>query len=237
LEAGKFSLESDGERTRFALIGDGAARRRRLNSTKETSMDVRKATIRVAVAAALVTGSCASAALAQPVAATSGATASGEIVVAQQNYLDVMANLEAAGYTILETKRTLLGRIKITARNSTHLREVVVSRATGEVKHDEVVQVFLPFGSEGSEGSAQASSGLGVAGGSASASASAGASVGATADGSFGAGGGSLAGSAGVSASGDAGGLGSVSGEVSGGLGSVSGEVSGGLSGSVGIGN
>jgi hypothetical protein len=189
-------------------------------------MAFRKRTIRVAMATALIAGSCAPAALAQSASATSGATASGELLVAQQNYLDVMANLEAAGYTILETKRTLLGRVKITARNSAHLREVVVSRSTGEVKRDEIVQVFLPFGTGGSEQSAQA--GVGISGSSTSGSASLGATIGATAGGSSGgtSGSGSLSGSAGVSASGAAESLGSVSGDVS-----------GGLSGSLGLGN
>ena len=64
------------------------------------------------------------------------------LVAQQQTYLDVMANLEAAGYAVVETKTTFLGRVQITARNAAHLREVVVSRATGEVKSDVILQTF-----------------------------------------------------------------------------------------------
>ena len=77
------------------------------------------------------------------------ADASAAVQVAQQTYVDVIANLEAAGYTVVETKRTLLGRIRIRARNAVHLREVVVSRATGEVKRDEIVEIFQDAGEAG----------------------------------------------------------------------------------------
>jgi hypothetical protein len=209
---------------------------------------------RLAMATALAAG-FASSALAQSASVASEAAATGEFQVAQQTYLDVMANLEAAGYTITETKRTLLGRVKIMARNSEHMREVVVSRATGEVKRDEVVEVFVRFGSGGGDDAATLSSTLSGSGGVNTESGTAGASLGGSggrgASGSA-TGGGSSSGDAGgsvsgaadasVSVSGDVGGLGSVSGAVDA-AGSVSGAADGlgsaasGVSGSLGLGN
>tara|TARA_R110002124_G_scaffold35633_4_gene115721 strand:+ start:609 stop:1109 length:501 start_codon:yes stop_codon:yes gene_type:complete len=67
----------------------------------------------------------------------------GETVVAQtQTYIDVMAQLEASGYEVINVSRTWLGRVKIEARNQIHMREVVVSSSTGEVMSDVVVSVF-----------------------------------------------------------------------------------------------
>ncbi|MEX0971261.1 MAG: hypothetical protein WD046_12535 [Paracoccaceae bacterium] len=67
----------------------------------------------------------------------------GETVVAQnQTYLDVMAQLEASGYEVVEVSRTWLGRVKIEVRNQLHLREVVVSNTTGEVMSDVIVVVY-----------------------------------------------------------------------------------------------
>ena len=71
------------------------------------------------------------------------AEASGWIDLAQvQTYLDVVAQLEQRGYAIDSIERTLLGRMMIRARNKVHLRELVVSRHTGEVMHDTIVRVF-----------------------------------------------------------------------------------------------
>lgn len=67
----------------------------------------------------------------------------GETVVAQtQTYIDVMAQLEASGYEVINVSRTWLGRVKIEARNQIHMREVVVSSSTGEVMSDVVVAVY-----------------------------------------------------------------------------------------------
>jgi len=72
----------------------------------------------------------------------SSVTAQEMLVAQNQTYLDVMANLEASGYEVLEVSRTWLGRIKIEARNNLHLREVVVSTSTGEVMSDVVVEIY-----------------------------------------------------------------------------------------------
>jgi len=52
----------------------------------------------------------------------------------------IVAAIEADGYTITRITRSLLGRIIITARGSTGLREVVINRQTGEILRD---QLFL----------------------------------------------------------------------------------------------
>jgi hypothetical protein len=75
--------------------------------------------------------------------ATASAALSGSFNVAQiQTYLDVVAQLEQRGYSVIAIERTLLGRMKVRARNEAHLRELVVSRHTGEVMHDIIVQVY-----------------------------------------------------------------------------------------------
>lgn len=82
--------------------------------------------------------------MAQDASASANAQASAQLTfdVAQNSHLDVIAQLEAVGYTILDTKTTLLGRIHIYAKNDAHVREVVVSRWTGEVKYDLIVETF-----------------------------------------------------------------------------------------------
>jgi hypothetical protein len=93
-------------------------------------------------ALAVVFAGPANMALAQSADVSANANAGLTLVAQQQTYLDVMANLEAAGYTVVETKTTFLGRVQITARNAAHLREIVVSRATGEVKSDVILETF-----------------------------------------------------------------------------------------------
>ena len=63
--------------------------------------------------------------------------------VAQQTYSDVIAQLQDVGYRIVEVKSTFLGRIRILARNKVHLREVIVSRSTGEIKRDVILELIV----------------------------------------------------------------------------------------------
>ena len=85
-----------------------------------------------------------------PVYAASQGGAAGVVVVSAQSYLDVIVMLEKAGYDVTGMKSTFLGRLKIRAQNRKHLREIVVSRSTGEIKSDRILKVF------GSEGGASA---------------------------------------------------------------------------------
>lgn len=62
--------------------------------------------------------------------------------IAAQNYTMVIAMLEDTGYRVTSMKSTLLGRLKIRAQNREHVREVVVSRSTGEIMSDRIVKVF-----------------------------------------------------------------------------------------------
>ncbi len=101
-------------------------------------------------------------------AATANAQAEGRVqaiatmdnfTVAQvQSYLDVIVQLEANGYTLDSVEKTLLGRMKITAHNRVHVRELVVSRSTGEVMRDTVVRIFADADGE-ANGAAGASAG------------------------------------------------------------------------------
>ncbi|QDC09682.1 hypothetical protein FHY55_10685 [Oceanicola sp. D3] len=64
------------------------------------------------------------------------------VYMARQNYTDVIAVLERNGYRVVSMSSTMLGRVKILAQNKVHLREIVVSRSTGEIKHDVILKVF-----------------------------------------------------------------------------------------------
>ncbi len=66
----------------------------------------------------------------------------GAVILARQSYTDVIANLEGDGYRVVKMTSTMLGRVKIIAQNKVHLREIVVSRSTGEIKHDVILKVF-----------------------------------------------------------------------------------------------
>lgn len=89
----------------------------------------------------------------------------GSIVVASLEYQNVISNLQSEGYKIIKVSRTLLGRIRIVARNGDHTREVVVSRTTGEIKRD-VVRAIAGSGGSGSgvSGSATANASAGASG-------------------------------------------------------------------------
>lgn len=57
-------------------------------------------------------------------------------------YLAVLRQLDSAGYEIVEVSVTILNRLKIRARNRQHLREIVVSRASGAVLRDIVLETY-----------------------------------------------------------------------------------------------
>jgi hypothetical protein len=61
-------------------------------------------------------------------------------------YEDVVAALEAEGYTIVSVETTFLGRTKILAQNGKYFREIVVSSSTGEVKRDVITGRVNPDG-------------------------------------------------------------------------------------------
>ncbi len=89
-------------------------------------------------ATALFAGS----AQAQDVADTRG----GVVVVQARSYGDVVAALEAGGYRVDDISRTFLGRVRIVASNRQHRREVIISRSTGEIMSDMIVDVFPESG-------------------------------------------------------------------------------------------
>ena len=86
---------------------------------------------------------CASLFLAVAVAspAAAGNIYSGMSPIAQETAENVITTLETSGYTIVSVKRTLLRRLRITAANGAHTREVIVSRSTGEIRRDSVFLV------------------------------------------------------------------------------------------------
>ena len=58
-----------------------------------------------------------------------------------RDYGDVVRGLEAVDYQIEDVTTTLLGRTRITANNGEHRREVIVSRTTGEVLSDMILDI------------------------------------------------------------------------------------------------
>lgn len=58
-----------------------------------------------------------------------------------RDHNDVINGLQATDYAIEDVSTTLLGRTKITANNGIHRREVVVSRSTGEILSDVLMDI------------------------------------------------------------------------------------------------
>ncbi|MCR8723394.1 hypothetical protein [Frigidibacter sp. ROC022] len=125
---------------------------------------------------------------------------------AEPTYVQVVASLQNDGFTIDKISRTFLGRIRIVASNSKVVREVVVSRNTGEIKSDMIIKVI-------GDGSAR-----GTAGGTGRGSGGDG-----PADPSPGTGGGSIGGAVAGAGSAVGGAVGSVGGAVGGAVDSVGG--------------
>jgi hypothetical protein len=63
-----------------------------------------------------------------------GALAAGAALADQAER--IADQLRADGYRNVEVHRTLLGRIRITAENDSHRREIVVDRGSGEILRD-----------------------------------------------------------------------------------------------------
>jgi hypothetical protein len=68
-------------------------------------------------------------------------TEMGNILMVQaRTETQVIAALEGQGYEVLDTRRSLLGRIIITAQNDAHVREVVMRRLTGQILSDLIIE-------------------------------------------------------------------------------------------------
>ena len=92
--------------------------------------------------------------------ASAQADAANSFDVAQnRTYLDVIASLEAEGYKINDVRTTWLGRIKVMAQSTLNLREVVVSRATGEIMSDIIHEVYANGAANGTAAVATAKNG------------------------------------------------------------------------------
>lgn len=57
-------------------------------------------------------------------------------------YLEVVRALDEAGYRIVSITDTFLNRIRIRASNADHLREVIISRSSGQVLRDALIEVY-----------------------------------------------------------------------------------------------
>lgn len=125
----------------------------------------RKLFIATTAAFNLVTAPLAAETQARPSGSLQGSAALGASVQLAQarTYVDVIGALEANGYSVQQVSTTWLGRVKISARNDVHLREVVVSRSTGEILSDAVVRVFAQADTE-TDRQAAAGAGAGGAG-------------------------------------------------------------------------
>jgi hypothetical protein len=62
------------------------------------------------------------------------------LMVQARTETQVIAALELQGYEVLDTRRSLLGRIIITVQNDAHVREVVMRRLTGQILSDLIVE-------------------------------------------------------------------------------------------------
>ncbi|WP_139257520.1 hypothetical protein [Natronohydrobacter thiooxidans] len=60
----------------------------------------------------------------------------------ETRYLDVILALRNQGYRILSVRETFLRRVLIRVENPVHLREIVVSRASGSILRDIIVEEY-----------------------------------------------------------------------------------------------
>lgn len=67
----------------------------------------------------------------------------------QDRYVAIVKALDENGYTIMNVRQTILNRALIRARNQYHLREIVVSRASGQVLRDVIIEDFAPTDQDG----------------------------------------------------------------------------------------
>ncbi|MDD7970268.1 hypothetical protein [Roseinatronobacter alkalisoli] len=58
------------------------------------------------------------------------------------HYILILQTLEQRGYRIVDVSSTWLNRLRIWAENRAHKREIVVSRATGRILRDAVVETY-----------------------------------------------------------------------------------------------
>jgi len=58
------------------------------------------------------------------------------------HYTAVLQTLDQRGYTIVEVSNTWLNRLRIWADNSSHRREIVVSRSNGRILRDAIVETY-----------------------------------------------------------------------------------------------
>lgn len=127
---------------------------------------------------------------------------------------DVIVQLRDAGFTINAVTRTFLGRVRIEASNDTTVREVVVSRSTGEILSDRVnTRAEASGGASGNASGGPSATGTTASGGIAGGNATGSAETGVTASGGIA--GGAVSGSASVGAT-ASGGIGGGNGNASG---------------------
>jgi hypothetical protein len=90
-------------------------------------------------------------------AATQESEISAMLLAQARTQAQVTAALEDQGYRVEKVRRSLLGRVIITARSAAHVREVVMSRATGEILSDQIIETVVA-GSTNIDGDAESSS-------------------------------------------------------------------------------
>lgn len=64
----------------------------------------------------------------------------------QGRFARAVQALDREGYRITSVRRTMLNRALIRAENAVHLREVVISRASGQILRDVIIEDFNPNG-------------------------------------------------------------------------------------------
>ena len=57
---------------------------------------------------------------------------------------DMLRTLESEGFVVTDIGRTFLGRIRIEAVSDGYVREVILSRSTGEIKQDAIFRQRAP---------------------------------------------------------------------------------------------
>ena len=79
------------------------------------------------------------AAVAQSKSAGSSGTQTATVEFSETSYQRTLQKLKREGFKIISIKKSFLGRIRILALKNNNLREIIISRSTGEIKRDAII--------------------------------------------------------------------------------------------------
>ena len=78
-------------------------------------------------------------AVAQSKSVGSSGTQAAKVEYSETSYQRTLQKLKREGFKVISIKKSFLGRIRILALKNNNLREIIISRSTGEIKRDAII--------------------------------------------------------------------------------------------------